>query len=117
MRVRSAGKGAFLFNREAPNAEGYGSATLTAIGAKPRVKAMWLRSPGWEFDSLSALWREVSTGTFTVTVQLVKVCAVEVNPVALSTTDPVGVGSPLGPATVTVTLNAAPDCTLLGALS
>jgi hypothetical protein len=26
---------------------------------------MWLRSPGWEFDSLSALWREVSTGTFT----------------------------------------------------
>ena len=26
---------------------------------------MWLRSPGWEFDSLSALWREVSTGNFT----------------------------------------------------
>src|SRR5499427_6592087 len=26
---------------------------------------MWLRSPGWEFDSLSALWREVSTGKFT----------------------------------------------------
>jgi hypothetical protein len=25
---------------------------------------MWLRSPGWEFDSLSALWREVSTGNF-----------------------------------------------------
>jgi uncharacterized protein (DUF608 family) len=59
-----AGKGAFLFNREAPNAEGYGSATLTAIGAKPRIKAMWLRSPGWEFDSLSALWREVASGTF-----------------------------------------------------
>ena len=58
-----AGKGAFLFNREAPNAEAYGSATLTAIGAKPRIKAMWLRSPGWEFDSLSALWREVSTGS------------------------------------------------------
>ena len=60
-----AGKGAFLFNREAANAEAYGSATLTAIGAKPRIKAMWLRSPGWEFDSLSALWREVSSGTFT----------------------------------------------------
>ncbi len=60
-----AGKGAFLFNREAPNAEGYGSATLTVIGGKPRIKAMWLRSPGWEFDSLSALWREVSTGSFT----------------------------------------------------
>lgn len=60
-----AGKGAFLFNREAANAEAFGSATLTAIGAKPKIKAMWLRSPGWEFDSLSALWREVSTGTFT----------------------------------------------------
>jgi uncharacterized protein (DUF608 family) len=59
------GKGAFLFNREAPNAEGFGSAALTVIGAKPRIKAMWLRSPGWEFDSLSALWREVSSGTFT----------------------------------------------------
>ena len=30
-----------------------------------RIKAMWLRSPGWEFDSLSALWREVSIGNFT----------------------------------------------------
>ena len=60
------GKGAFLSNREATNAEAYGSATLTVIGAKPKIKAMWLRSPGWEFDSLSALWREVSTGTFTV---------------------------------------------------
>ena len=59
------GKGAFLFNREAPNAEAYGSATLTVIGAKPKIKAMWLRSPGWEFDSLSALWREVSSGNFT----------------------------------------------------
>ena len=59
------GKGAFLYNREAANAEAFGSATLTAIGAKPRIKAMWLRSPGWEFDSLSALWREVSSGTFT----------------------------------------------------
>ena len=59
------GKGAFLFNREAPNAEGYGSASLTVIGGKPKIKAMWLRSPGWEFDSLSALWREVSSGTFT----------------------------------------------------
>jgi len=26
---------------------------------------MWLRSPGWEFDSLSALWRDVSSGHFT----------------------------------------------------
>ena len=59
------GKGVFLSNREELNAEAYGSATLIALDATPRIKAMWLRSPGWEFDSLSALWREVSTGTFT----------------------------------------------------
>src|SRR5580692_11695036 len=58
-------RGVFLDNLEKPNAEGYGSACLIAIGNKPRIKGMWLRSPGWEFDSLSALWREVSTGTFT----------------------------------------------------
>src|SRR3954452_297639 len=59
------GKGAFLSNREEPNAEGFGSASLSAMHESPRIKAMWLRSPGWEFDSLSALWREVSSGTFT----------------------------------------------------
>jgi|CZKR01.1.fsa_nt_gi uncharacterized protein (DUF608 family) len=58
-------RGVFLHNLEKPNAEGYGSACLTAIGNQPRIKGMWLRSPGWEFDSLSALWREVSMGTFT----------------------------------------------------
>jgi len=58
-------RGVFLHNIEKPNAEGYGSACLVAIGEKPRIKGMWLRSPGWEFDSLSALWREVSTGNFT----------------------------------------------------
>ncbi len=60
-----SGKGIFLSNREEVNAEAFGSASLIAIGGTPRVKAMWLRSPGWEFDSLSALWREVSTGHFT----------------------------------------------------
>jgi uncharacterized protein (DUF608 family) len=60
-----AGKGVFLHNLEEPGAEAFGSASLTVIGAEPRIKGMWLRSPGWEFDSLSALWREVSTGTFT----------------------------------------------------
>ncbi|HET6181020.1 MAG TPA: GH116 family glycosyl hydrolase [Candidatus Sulfotelmatobacter sp.] len=60
-----AGQGVFLHNVEHPNTEGYGSACLMAIGYKPRIKGMWLRSPGWEFDSLSALWREVSMGTFT----------------------------------------------------
>ncbi len=60
-----ADRGVFLHNVEKPNAESFGSACLTAIDHKPRIKGMWLRSPGWEFDSLSALWREVSTGTFT----------------------------------------------------
>ena len=59
------GLGVFLNNMEKPNAEGYGSACLISIGSKPRIKGMWLRSPGWEFDSLSALWREVSSGKFT----------------------------------------------------
>jgi uncharacterized protein (DUF608 family) len=58
------GRGVFLHNVDNPNAETYGSGCLIAIGNKPRVKGMWLRSPGWDFDSLSALWREVSTGTF-----------------------------------------------------
>src|SRR5215472_4148397 len=58
-------RGVFLHNLEKANAEGFGSACLIAIGNKPRIKGMWLRSPGWEFDSLSALWREVSSGKFT----------------------------------------------------
>ena len=59
------GRGVFFSNVEEPNSESYGSACLMAIGDHPKVKGMWLRSPGWEFDSLSALWREVSTGSFT----------------------------------------------------
>ena len=39
------GKGVFLHNTEEPNAESYGSATLTVIGETPRIKGMWLRSP------------------------------------------------------------------------
>jgi len=59
------GKGVFLHNDEDPNAEAYGSASITVIGDKPRIKGMWLRSPEWTYGSLTALWREVSTGTFT----------------------------------------------------
>lgn len=59
-----SGKGVLLHNVEEQNSEGFGSACLIGIGSTPRIKGMWLRSPGWEFDSLSALWREVSTGTF-----------------------------------------------------
>ncbi|MBT4138577.1 MAG: hypothetical protein HOE48_11715 [Candidatus Latescibacteria bacterium] len=54
--------GVYFHNTEHPNDESYGSATLTAIDHKPKTKAMWFRG-GW-FDSISALWREVSTGTF-----------------------------------------------------
>ncbi len=63
------GKGVYLSNREEPHAEAFGSAALLVFGVELpdalRIKAMWLRSPGWEFDSISALWREVSTGNFT----------------------------------------------------
>jgi len=57
--------GIFFHNLEQPNSEAYGSGCLIALAGQPRIKGMWLRSPGWEFDSLSALWREVSSGTFT----------------------------------------------------
>jgi uncharacterized protein (DUF608 family) len=59
------GSGVFLSNNEEANAEGYGSASLTVIGNQPRIKGMWLRSPEWTYGSLTALWREVSIGTFT----------------------------------------------------
>lgn len=59
------GKGVFLHNDEEANAEGFGSASLTVIGESPRIKGMWLRSPEWTYGSLTALWREVSAGTFT----------------------------------------------------
>ncbi len=58
-------RGVFLHNIDPPNSEAHGSAALIAIGETPRIKGMWLRSPGWEFDALSALWREVSTAKFT----------------------------------------------------
>jgi len=59
------GRGVFFSNVEDPSSEAFGSACLIAVRGQPKVKGMWLRSPGWEFDSLSALWREVSTGAFT----------------------------------------------------
>jgi len=58
-------RGVFLYNVEKTNAEDFGSGCLISIGNHPRIKGMWLRSTGWEFDSVSALWREVSTGNFT----------------------------------------------------
>src|SRR5215470_2794394 len=59
------GLGVFFHNLEQPNSEAFGSGCLIALAGQPRIKGMWLRSPAWEFDSLSALWREVTSGTFT----------------------------------------------------
>jgi len=56
------GKGVYFANEEEPVSENFGNATLTVIGHEPVIKGMWLRSPWW--DSISALWREVSTGNF-----------------------------------------------------
>lgn len=56
------GKGVFFTNDDPTNSVRHGSASLTVIGHRPKVKAMWLRS-GW-FDSICALWRECEAGTF-----------------------------------------------------
>ncbi len=56
------GVGVYLYNEEAPGSAHFGSAALGVIGHAAVIKAMWFRG-GW-FDSISALWREVSTGTF-----------------------------------------------------
>jgi uncharacterized protein (DUF608 family) len=56
------GKGVSFSNSEPATAEGYGSASLTVIGHRAAIKAMWMRG-GW-FDAVSALWREVESGKF-----------------------------------------------------
>ncbi len=56
------GQGIYFHNTESSNAEGCGSASLIVVGHRPLIKAMWLRG-GW-FDSVSAIWREVSRGEF-----------------------------------------------------
>jgi uncharacterized protein (DUF608 family) len=58
-----AGRGILFTNTEKPTTEGFGSACLMAGEGTPEIKAMWLRSE-WDFDTLSALWREISTGKF-----------------------------------------------------
>lgn len=56
------GKGFLLSNTEEPNHATLGSVGVTVVGHTPKVKAMWFRG-GW-FDSISALWREVSSASF-----------------------------------------------------
>ena len=55
-------KGVYLYNVEPSSHPVYGNCSLSVIGYTPLIKAMWFRG-GW-FDSISALWREVSTGSF-----------------------------------------------------
>jgi uncharacterized protein (DUF608 family) len=57
------GLGVHLYNVEDEKSPHFGSCALGMIGHAPQIKAMWFRG-GW-FDSISALWREVSTGNFT----------------------------------------------------
>jgi len=57
------GRGVLFSNAEPSGEESFGSASVTVIGHRPRIKGMWRRG-GW-FDSISALWREVETGRFT----------------------------------------------------
>jgi uncharacterized protein (DUF608 family) len=56
------GRGVHFTNEEPAGSESCGSASLTVVGQRPAIKAMWLRG-GW-FDAISALWREAETGTF-----------------------------------------------------
>jgi uncharacterized protein (DUF608 family) len=55
--------GVYMYNTEDENSDLFGSCALGVIGHQPEIKAMWFRG-GW-FDSISALWKEVTTGTFT----------------------------------------------------
>jgi uncharacterized protein (DUF608 family) len=57
------GKGIHFHNAEPSHTEQFGSASLTVIGQRPAIKAMWLRG-GW-FDAISAIWREAESGKFT----------------------------------------------------
>ncbi len=56
------GRGVFFTNTDDSSHHRFGSTALAVASVNPAIKAMWFRG-GW-FDSISALWREVSTGTF-----------------------------------------------------
>lgn len=56
------GSGIYFWNDAPPVSPAYSSATLGVLAGEPVIKARWLRG-GW-FDGISALWQEVSTGSF-----------------------------------------------------
>jgi uncharacterized protein (DUF608 family) len=57
-------RGVFFYNTEAPESENFATACLWALDGKPVIKGMWLRGPAWTYESISALWKEVSSGQF-----------------------------------------------------
>lgn len=61
--IKSDNSGGIFFSNDLPaHDEKFGSAALLAIGANPKIKAMWFR--GHWFDAISVLWREISSGDF-----------------------------------------------------
>jgi uncharacterized protein (DUF608 family) len=56
------GLGVHFWNEAPAMSPAYGSAALGILNGEPLIKARWLRG-GW-FDAVSALWREISSGTF-----------------------------------------------------
>jgi uncharacterized protein (DUF608 family) len=61
-RLLSNHQGVLFSNTEETRAEGFGTASVAIAGHQTINKGMWFRG-GW-FDSISALYREVSTGKF-----------------------------------------------------
>ena len=58
--VAIPGAGVYFSNTEHPHHESFGSASLSVVGHDPVIKAMWLRGFAWRYESITALWREVS---------------------------------------------------------
>lgn len=56
------GAGVFFYNQEPAHSQSFGSAAVGIVGHTPAIQAMWFRG-AW-FDSLSVLWREISSGGF-----------------------------------------------------
>ena len=59
------GKGVLFTNTEPAHEATFGSASLSVLAQKPRIKAMWLRQRAGTYASITALWREASEGRFT----------------------------------------------------
>jgi uncharacterized protein (DUF608 family) len=61
-----AGRGILFTNTDARHLATFGSASLSIVGRVPRIKAMWLRVAAWTYGSISALWKEMAEGRFSV---------------------------------------------------